>query len=338
MVNNKKCIIITTINKPNEIINYYSKLLNWDLIIVGDSKTDDKLYQNIKCIYLGLTEQNNMFPSLFDKIPLKSYTRKMFGYLYAIKKKYLVIYDTDDDNKYIGDLDLYNVNSSIQLITKQEGFINVYKLYTREYIWPRGIPPNHKCIDLIPYTIDNKNVENNINKNNKQKFSVIQGLVNNDPDVDAYYRININNKSFNFDDIDKDITLGKYSIFPINTQNTFWQDPDMFYAMYLPVSVTFRYTDILRGFIALFQIWKNNKNIKITKATAFQDRNIHDLTKDYESELSMYETAEKVIELLNNNKNATMSEIYYILAENKIVSYNEINILNEWNNLIAIYK
>ena len=335
MINNK-CIIITTINKPNENINYYSKLENWDLIIVGDLKTEDELFKNIKCIYLGLKEQKTLYPSLFNKISLNSYTRKMFGYLYAINNKYSIIYDTDDDNKYINNLDLYNINSSKKLLTTEEGFINIYKLYTNDNIWPRGIPPNHKCIKLIPSTnnITDDFIKLQNNENNENTISVIQGLVNNDPDVDAYYRININNKSFYFDDIDKDIILGKYSVSPINTQNTFWQDSTMFYAMYLPVSVTFRYTDILRGFIALFQIWKNNKNIKFTKATAYQDRNVHDLNKDYESEVPMYETAEKVIDLLNNNKNATMKEIYYILAENNIVSYNEIEILDEWNKLI----
>jgi hypothetical protein len=108
----------------------------------------------------------------------------------------------------------------------------------------------------------------------------------------------------------------------------------MFYAMYLPVSVTFRYTDILRGFIALYQLWKNNKTIKFTFPTAIQDRNEHDLNKDYESEVSMYNTAELVIELLNNNKNATIQEMYSILEQNNIVDKNELDVLNEWMNII----
>ena len=164
---------------------------------------------------------------------------------------------------------------------------------------------------------------------------VIQGLVNNDPDVDAHYRIHVNNNSFFFDKNEKyDVILDKYTVCPFNTQNTFWTDPSMFYAMYLPVSVTFRYTDILRGFIALYQLWKNNKTIKFTFPSAVQDRNIHDLNKDYESELPMYNTAELVIELLNNNKNATIEEMYDILEKNKVVDKNELDVLNEWLKLI----
>jgi hypothetical protein len=48
----------------------------------------------------------------------------------------------------------------------------------------------------------------------------------------------------------------------------------------------------------------------------------------------MYNTAGLVIELLNNNKNATIQEIYAILEKNNIVDKNEIEVLNEWLNLI----
>jgi hypothetical protein len=109
-INKRKCIIITTINEPTEQIIYYTKVIGWDLIIVGDSKTNDASYKNIDCIYLGLDEQQSLFPSIYNKIPLKSYTRKMFGYLYAIKNKYEIIYDTDDDNQYIGSLEFFNNN------------------------------------------------------------------------------------------------------------------------------------------------------------------------------------------------------------------------------------
>jgi hypothetical protein len=284
----------------------------------------------------------------------------MFGYLYAIKNKYDIIYDTDDDNKYMYDLDLFDnnilqfmdkdipgndtyhcfldcdikqfthrmivhkadaytydkKNNILYLKNKQgkhfpnencisgsnrhikysstSGFVNIYKLFTDKNIWPRGIPPGHQSINITPCL-----TETPVNMD----ICLIQGLVNNDPDVDAHYRLNINNGPFDFEkDMGYDIVMDKYSVCPFNTQNTFWIDKTMFYAMYLPVSVTFRYTDILRGFVALYQFWKNNKTIKFTFPTAIQDRNEHDLSKDYESEVPMYNTAEKVIELLNENK------------------------------------
>jgi hypothetical protein len=392
----KKCIIITTINKPSSQVLSYTNQHGWNLIIVGDTKTDDSLYKNLNCVYLGLDEQMSHFPTFFDKIPLNSYTRKMFGYLYAIKKKYDIIYDTDDDNKYMYDLDLFD-NNILHFIgknipgndtyrcyldydTKQfehrmivhnadaytydmqnkllylkdrqvehlydencisgtkrgirysstNGFVNIYKVFTDKNIWPRGIPPGHQSIDITPSLTETPT---------NMDVCVIQGLVNNDPDVDAHYRLNINNEPFNFEkDPGYDIVLDKYSVCPFNTQNTFWTDKTMFYAMYLPVSVTFRYTDILRGFVALYQFWKNNKTIKFTFPTAIQDRNEHDLSKDYESEVPMYETAEKVIELLNENKDATLKDIYNILWKNNIVSETELDTLTEWSRLVEQYE
>ena len=390
---NTKCIVITTIYTPSKQILSYTHTAGWDLIVVGDSKTNDADYKGLNCIYLGLNEQKRLFPTLYEKIPLKSYTRKMFGYLYAIQNKYDVIYDTDDDNTYTKTLDAYENNyeelsgkdvpgndihackldaydpsiinrtmlqykatsftfdlrdhklwikhsqsqrqphgsciSGIQRGVKtcsEKGFVNLYKVYTDKHIWPRGIPPSHASITAVPQLTETK-----LN----MSCSIIQGLVNNDPDVDAHYRIHIQNTPFHFEkDPGYDVVLDKYSVCPFNTQNTFWVDKEMFYALYLPITVTFRYTDILHGFVALYQLWKKNKTIKFTFPTAVQERNDHDLQKDYESEIPMYQTAEEVIRLLDENRDATMFEVYQILHKHGIVQESELEVLKEWLRLI----
>jgi hypothetical protein len=322
----KKCIIITTINNPSEQVIHYSNIPGWKLIIIGDSKTDDSKYKFISCVYLGLKEQQKLYPTLYDKIPFNSYTRKMFGYIYAIKNNYDIIYDTDDDNKYMFDLDNFDKKRS-KKISINEGFTNIYKVFTDKYIWPRGIPPNHKSINDTPIiSNDLKNL----------KYSIIQGLVNNDPDVDAFYRINISNTPFFFEkDPNFDVLLDKNSVCPFNSQNTFWIDPEIFYTMYLPTTVTFRYTDILRSLISLFQLWKVDKTIVFTVPTAYQIRNEHNLDDDFESEKPMYESVEKVISLLKNNHDATLKEVYIILYENGIVKPEELIVIDEWLNLIG---
>lgn len=394
----KKCIIVTTIHTPTKQVLHYSNLVGWDLIIVGDSKTDDSSFQHLPCVYLGLEEQKAQFPTLYEKIPLRSYTRKMFGYLYAIKHQYTVIYDTDDDNQYTEHLDTFESNyvecikkeipgqdlyvtnidryetgilnslllqhnaksftydkrtktvhlkndqsrpmeanesciSGIQRYVKtssKEGFVNIYKCFTDGNIWPRGIPPNHPSIHEVVALSDTlPNLQ----------CSIIQGLVNNDPDVDAHYRIHINPYTYFFEKRQSfDVMLDKYSVCPFNTQNTFWLDPEIFYALYLPVSVTFRYTDILRGFVALYQAWKHNKTIKFTFPTAIQERNEHDLQKDYESEVPMYETAAHVIELLHEHKDATLLDVYRVLAKHAIVKEYELEVLEEWLSLVASFQ
>ena len=52
----------------------------------------------------------------------------------------------------------------------------------------------------------------------------------------------------------------------------------------------------------------------------------------------MYETAEKVIELLNENKDATLKDIYNILWKNNIVSETELDTLTEWSRLVEQYE
>ena len=51
---NSKCIVITTINEPNENIHFYSNLEGWDLIIIGDKKTNNDSYKGINCIFIYL--------------------------------------------------------------------------------------------------------------------------------------------------------------------------------------------------------------------------------------------------------------------------------------------
>lgn len=412
MKTDKKCIVITTIFAPSKQILFYSVQKDWDLIIVGDSKTDDALYSNINCVYLGLSKQKELYPTLFEMVPLKSYTRKMFGYVYAIQNGYSTIYDTDDDNQildsmedvvsklliqpqidYFGNdikhtqLEYYDLQQ-IQALMKQtgakcytfdtrnnnlwlkskvseqrvhkdtvsgriktlfisntQGFVNLYKIYTDADIWPRGIPPDSQNINIAPSLTE---CDATMSEN---KIAIIQGLVNNDPDVDAVYRMSHVDQSFYFEKTPIfDIVLGKGSVCPINSQNTMWTDFSLFYAMYLPVTVSFRYTDILRGYIALYQVWKMNKTVKFTAPIApiapiaprnytdsrgsVQERNVHDLQKDYESEVPMYNTATKVIELLNHNSNASILDVYSILSDHNIVQKEELAVLKEWLRLI----
>jgi hypothetical protein len=324
---NSNCIVITTINNPTKQILAYSRLKNWDLIIVGDSKTNNLEYKNLRCIYLGLDEQEKMFQSFYRFVPFHSYTRKMFGYLYAFKNKYNVIYDTDDDNLYND----HNINWQTNRKSVgcfDDGLTNIYRAYTDSNIWPRGIPPTHSSVYTKP-TLSDRIPELNV--------SIVQGLVDNHPDVDAYYRLYVNNNPFSFDNRDFDIILNKYAVCPFNSQNTFWIDKSVFYTMYLPITVTFRYTDILRSIVSLYQLWKNDKTIKFTNASAVQERNKHDLQKDLESEQSMYDTVEEVLNLLRKDNNASILDMYYILYNNNIVKKEELELLPVWLNLVSSY-
>ena len=69
---------------------------------------------------------------------------------------------------------------------------------------------------------------------------------------------------------------------------------EFFPLLYLPSFVTFRFTDILRGFVAQPILWKAGFNLGFTEATVFQERNAHNYVRDFESEIPMYLHTEKI--------------------------------------------
>jgi hypothetical protein len=158
--------------------------------------------------------------------------------------------------------------------------------------------------------------------------AVIQGLVNHDPDVDAVYRM-IHMEPFYFDkNLDMEVRLDKYTVCPFNTQNTTWLSN--YQAMYLPTTVAFRYTDILRSYVALFQIWKNNRTVSFTGPSAVQFRNEHDIQKDYIDEQSMRDTMHTVVEILTENKDGTLEQVYEKLYQIGVVQSRELDTLRAW--------
>ena len=337
----KSCIIITTINFPSpELLNFLQSTPDIDIIIIGDIKTPN-IYSKLKCTYLDINAQNDLFTQFSKKLPLNHYSRKNIGYMYAIKNNYDVMIDSDDDTFF------YNINKTINnaKIDEQTYLIispdipNVLKLYSHEHIWPRGFPLN-----LI-----NKNEPIvSVNYQNGHNVYLWQGLVDNDPDVDAIYRMTapllMHNVNFKFENTEKKYILNKNILTAGNTQNTIWTNKNMFYLSYIPSTVSFRYCDILRSYIAQYGFWANNGVMGIMGATAYQNRNSHDLMNDFESEMPIYLNFYKVKSILDSlipyltGTIVDLKLIYQKLYENDIVEYAELDIINEWIALFTTHE
>jgi hypothetical protein len=277
----------------------------------------------------------------------------MFGYLYALQSKYKVIYETDDDNIFYdcSKLDNYLQTCSQHFqrydtddTVKQHMFQNVYLPFSQpnKTLWPRGFPhcnsqAIHNC--QIKYVEDVKGHKTCDLSN----VAVVQGLVNGDPDVDALLRLHKPEwfpYKFSNHFPTNAIYLTKYKGYcPFNSQNTFWIDRKLFVNMYLPITVQFRYTDILRSYVALHQFWKAEKSVLFTSPNAFQTRNVHNLVEDLKDELFMYTTVEKVVELLNKeeNRKSDLLSLYMSLKHANIVEEREIVVLKEWLRLVDMY-
>lgn len=328
-----KCVIITTINKPTETILKHINNKEYDVIIVGDNKTPND-YKNLDCIFLDVMAQKKLFPHLSNLIPYNHYCRKNLGYLFAIKKGYSIIYETDDDNIPYDNFDsILSTNdfSNTKIIQEYENkWINIFKHFTNNnHIWPRGYP-----LALIKQQSSTLSLSDNTQN---IKPAIITGLVENDPDVDALFRlICIHDKDIVWKNNETVIVSNK-NICVFNTQNTFWLNKNLFVNMLIPSSVSFRYCDILRGIITNIILNITNNHLMYISPNVIQIRNEHNLMSDFISEYEMYFHNHKILNFINSGiDNDSLSikkyiqQIYQNLLNNNVIKQTDIDILNIW--------
>ena len=297
----KTIVVLTTIQKPTNCVEKWAKLLPNGIIAVGDRKTPPG-WDSPGVKFIGIEEENNEF-ILSTLLPENHYCRKMLGYLEAINSGADIIFDTDDDNEPYFDCwtNGVPVPSSKHIASfvppNNQGFVNPYSFYAPEGLkaWPRGTPlqkiacPHTNLAYLC--TDSTKTLGEN-----SSRIPIWQGLVDGDPDVDAIHRL-VFGVEFNF--LKKNPLVLPPGVFaPFNSQNTAWIDSHIFPLLYLPTTVTFRYTDILRSYVALSIMEKMDLSLGFTPATAYQKRNEHNLMQDFKSEMSMYLSTNDVMECL----------------------------------------
>ena len=316
-------IIITSINPPTHAVRAYAGLKDFRTILVGDIKTpEDWKCENV--IFLSVELQKKLPFKIVNKLPYNHYSRKMIGYLFAIKNEAEYLIDTDDDNIPNENWEFPDFDGDYQITKPDLGFINIYRSFSDQFIWPRGLPLN-----MIKKT--NQNIE--FFKSGNLKIGIWQGLADQDPDVDAIYRM-IFDKDCYFKRRDP-VVLARGTISPFNTQNTAIRK-ELFPLLYLPTHVTFRFTDILRGLIAQPIMWEYGYHLGFISPNVIQKRNPHDYMKDFLSEIPMYEYCEKVMELVSNSISkfesieTNLYNAYKALLKEGIVCEMELKVLETW--------
>ena len=316
----KKFIIITTINKETKGIKKFSEFKDWHIILVGDKKSKPiKTRKNIT--FLSIKDQKKLNFEINKNLPYNHYSRKNIGYLYAIKMGADIIYDTDDDNIPYKDWSFPKFETK-NYITCNKKFLNIYKYFTKEKVWPRGYPLSEI----------NKKQKISIKRTTKTKIGIWQGLADIEPDVDAIFRLTkekqiiFNKKS--------PIVLDKKTYCPINSQNTVW-NKEFFPFLYLPSTVSFRFTDILRGYIAQRLVRQTDHHLGFTKSTVYQERNVHDFMKDFRDEIEVYLNTEPIIKIIDNlnlgkNYLKNLEKIYKELEKNNFIQPEELTLCRAW--------
>lgn len=284
----KTAIVVTSINPPTDCMKSFSEgaLKNDNKIVVVADKKSPADYDLPGVTYLTVDEQLSAFPKLASALPFNTYARKNIGYLWTFKNGYEKLIDTDDDNAPYEDFWINRTSDlSGDLVGGQE-WVNAYAYFTEKQIWPRGFP-----LDAI------QEAQPAVVPTDKSFYCPIQqGLANENPDVDAIYRL-VLPLPFNFDDRSSDLILDEGAWCPFNSQNTNWWAP-AFPLTYLPSYCNFRMTDIWRSFVAQRVLWANDWRLAFYKATVYQDRNEHSLIGDFEDEIPGYLENRKICSTL----------------------------------------
>lgn len=317
----KKTIVITTINDLTKAVAKFREVApEWNILLIGDKKSVPIKSSDELVRFISVEEQNELPLKLKEFLPFNHYVRKNLGYLYALMNGAVSIYDTDDDNIPYDDWAFPDFNNSARLV-KNAKYVNAYSFFTEEHIWPRGFPLN-EIAKSPQYDESNERVE----------VGVWQGLADLDPDVDAIFRLVMPAEiTFNKS---PPIVLDKSVYCPFNSQNTLWHRDMLPYA-YLPATVTFRFTDILRGYVAQRCLWEHGKHLGFTAASVYQERNDHDLMKDFESEIPCYTQITNLVSCLDslsltNDPSDNLVKVYSELTNLGIVSKDELPMIKAW--------
>lgn len=328
-------IVITSISDQNNpVINIFaneSTVREIPFILIGDTKSP-LVFDLIGCDYYSVERQKSLLFKLSKILPYKHYSRKNIGYLIAIQKGAEVIIETDDDNYPTNEFWEPRKNKVNAYLINDKGWVNIYKYFSKNHIWPRGFALDH-ILDPLP-KLENKSII---------YCPIQQGLADDNPDVDAIYRLTLP-LPITFIKSDS-IAISNNSICPFNSQNTTWFK-EAFPLLYLPSFCNFRMTDIWRSFVAQRIARTCNWSILFHNSTVTQIRNDHNLMTDFNDELSGYINNTSIVNQLNllklkkgiNNIPYNMKICYHKLSDMNLVGKEEYNLLNAWlddiNNII----
>lgn len=279
-----RAIALTTINPPNGTMRALAggAVSNGcQFFIAGDVKSPPD-FQLTGATYLSIDAQIARYPAFCADLPLRHYTRKNVAYLAAIDSGADDIQETDDDN-VPGDEFWQPLPETIEAEKFQaaQRWMNVYSLFSSQEIWPRGLPLQHLGDAKIA----------NPRGMVQSRGLIRQGLADGNPDVDAVYRLT---RPLPVDfDRRTPVVLDAGSWCPFNSQNTVYRR-EVFPLLYLPSKCSFRMTDIWRSFVAQRCLWEMGEGVVFHNATVFQDRNEHNILKDFEDEIPGYLQNDKI--------------------------------------------
>ncbi|MHC4455634.1 MAG: STELLO glycosyltransferase family protein [Planctomycetota bacterium] len=274
----KIAIVVTSIASPNKALGELAKgsiEKDYHFIVIGDEASPADFGLD-GCDFYSLERQKQTGLKFAQICPTRHYARKNIGYLLAIQNGASVIIETDDDNIPSEGFWLQRQRIQNVPVIENNAWVNVYKYFTDQNIWPRGFPLDHlQGEEPLFESLNHSEID----------CPIQQGLVDDNPDVDAIYRLLLPlPQTFRKD---RRVALTGSSRCPFNSQNTTWWS-DAFQLLYLSSHASFRMTDIWRSFIAQRIALLNGWAILFHEPDMTQQRNVHNLLRDFNDEVPGY--------------------------------------------------
>ena len=354
--------VITTIQKPTaSVLGLVEKLneVGGKLIVVGDKKgpadfnppsgewrvtggESNHSKINIQnpsspsawpVEFLSLEDQLEIPLELARLLPVGHYARKNLAYLAAIQQGATCIYETDDDNAPNENWGVRKEEvEACRIVSSVESrWVNVYRYFSEENIWPRGLP-----LDEIRKAMPEASIVNTT-----RRAPIQQGLVNGSADVDAIWRL-VMDREFFFES-GASVYLEPGNWCPFNTQTTWWW-PVAYPLLYIPSYCSFRMCDIWKSFVAQRCLWELDMGIVFHASEVYQDRNVHDLMRDFRDEISGYDKNRGICEILAEVQlekgepavSANLLSCYEALVGKEIFPSKELDLVKAWTEALGL--
>ena len=282
----KKFIISTTINPPTEAIKKFDNLKDWNLIVSGDLKTPPN-YKLKNGIYISPKDQEKISKKLSNLIGWNCIQRRNFAMIMAYKQGADIIATIDDDNipfaNWGKNLLIEKKVKAKKYITKEDAFDPI-SVTNYKHLWHRGFPLQ---------ILKNKNKRKD-SKNINSNFDVQADFWNGDPDIDAICRME-HAPECKFQTSVFPFTSNKMS--PFNSQNTYLKRKVMEHYFLFP------HIGRMDDIWASYYVEAKGFKVLYNKPSVYQQRNVHDLTKDMKKEYIGYENNLNLIKELKKNPN-----------------------------------
>ena len=325
----RHALVVTSIAPPTDAMRALAdgaRACGWALICIGDKRSPER-YDLDGAEFLSLGQQLDSGYRLAASLPTGHYARKNLGYLLAIEGGAACIAETDDDNLPLAAFWQHREAEVAARMLSRVGWHNPYRHFSDAMVWPRGLPLEavHEAAAAATQPVEI----------GRAHCPVQQELANGDTDVDAVYRLT-RGELVAFEDRGP-LILGERAWTPFNSQSTHWWD-EVFELLYLPSFCTFRMTDIWRSFVAQACLWPCGWRLAYRGPTMVQERNPHNLLRDFEAEVPGYLYNAEIIRRfealemepgtdgIRNN----MRRCYETLVDMQLVDAKELDLLELW--------